>query len=474
MSRWATAVAVAAALVAAGPPAVARPPVPPAGGADLRVVAAVPNAPGVAVSIDGAQVLASLPFATVTRPLPVAPGAHRIRVGGAAATVVARPGCTVDLVLAERPPGGAARLIPVTACERRRIPTGLARVTLLVASDEPGVVRLSDTHARAVEVAPFAVSAPLDLPAGRGAVTLTGAGSGLGYTRTDLDLAPGTSTLLVFLGGGDSGFRLVGTFDGAQPPAPPRAVEINTGRPGAASGREGPTPAAVTAAGAALFGALVVIRRGRHRPRLALTFLATMALAAGACAPGGGPTAVREREADLPAGAGGSQPASPTRPNGVDAAAVITRPPMSVPPPVRVRIPALGVDAAVLPLPTPVAPTLPRVLGLADVGWFAGSSTPGTIGTAVLAGHTGQRAVFGRLASVPAGAAVVVTDAAGHDRSFTVRSRAAYPKGRLPDALWSPVRTPSLLLVSCAGPLRADGLHRDNLVVWAEARTPER
>jgi hypothetical protein len=107
------------------------------------------------------------------------------------------------------------------------------------------------------------------------------------------------------------------------------------------------------------------------------------------------------------------------------------------------------------------------MLPASQVAYFTGTFTPGTVGVSVLAGHTGGSGVFGSLDQIRVGDQIVVTDIHGHDRYFVVLSSAAYVKGALPEGLWSPSlgRQPILVLLSCTGPLRSDGLHRDNIAV---------
>ena len=139
-----------------------------------------------------------------------------------------------------------------------------------------------------------------------------------------------------------------------------------------------------------------------------------------------------------------------------------------MPAPARVRIPSLEVDAPVIALDAAEASALPDVLSGSSVGWFRGT-VPGAIGTATLAGHTGALGVFSRLAELVPGSEIVVTDEAGQDRRFVVRASANYDKRGVPAEVWEPVRAPALVMISCTGPRRSDGLHRDNLVVWADA-----
>jgi hypothetical protein len=421
--------------------------------------------------------------------------------------VTVEEGCTVNVVASERPVGAAPALVAVPACDGGRIPDGDARLTVLVASDEPGIVRVTAAGAFApIEAAPFAVSAPLDVPAGATTVNLASAGTGAAYAERPAELAAGTATLLTFVGGGDRAFRVFGTFDGAQPAVPPRGVEINTGPTApAAPGVPGPAggvgwvPGLLSGAAGVALGGWWQTCRARllgarwHGPdstderfrrlayRLAAGALVVAAVAqlaacsTGTGADGGG--APTDGGTAAPGGAAAPTGAPPAVASGTSGATaptgdpIVTAAPPTADPPAQVRIPALGVDAAVRALPTDRVDDLVADLAPTDVGWLDGTASPGTVGTAVLVGHAGTAGSFRALAYAPAGAGVLVTDAGGRERRFVIRSLAVYPKGALPDDLWAPVRTPTVVLVSCTGPRRADGLHRDNVVARAEAET---
>ena len=414
---------------------------------DLRVVAASLELDGNAVVVDGTPVAPALAYGTATPVVPLDPGSHDVQVGDVAATVEVLPGCTTNVVAAERPFGTPPSLVAVVGCGSGRIPAGAARLTVLVASDEPGLVEVSVPAATPVSVQPFVLSPPLHPAAGDTEVTLRSAATGSLYSTTGLEVAEGTAALAVFAGGGDEPFRLFAVFDGIQPPAPPAGIEINTGP------RLSPRAGVLPVLGVAL-GAAVLIHRTRGRLLLALLALAT------ACS--GVPAPQRDAVTPDP---GPAPPVAEHEPT--PAAALDVGLPDTMPEPLRVRIPALGVDAPVVTLASESSAALPDLLAGADVAWLQGTATPGSVGIAVLAGHTGRSGVFGHLDALPDGGEVYVTDATGHEQRFAVQHRAVYAKGTIPDEVWGPVRAPTLALVTCTGPVRPDGLHRDNLVLWA-------
>ena len=145
--------------------------------------------------------------------------------------------------------------------------------------------------------------------------------------------------------------------------------------------------------------------------------------------------------------------------------------PASAGPPLRLRLPAIGVDA---PL-APVGVSGGR-LGVPDdvrvLGWWAQGVGPGSGGgTVVLDGHVddarqGRGALY-RLTETPVGAPVEVTTAGG-SRRYVVRARRSYDKAALPQDVFRVDGAPRLVLITCGGPFsHAIGHYRDNVVVPA-------
>jgi sortase (surface protein transpeptidase) len=441
---------------------------------DVRAIGASSTLDGAALTIEG-RPAGSLAYGTAAAAVPLPAGRHEVTVDSVATAVDVVAGCTTNVVAAERPFGAPPELVPVVGCTRGRIPTGAARLTVLVASDEPGRVRVS-AGGSAILVDPFAISPPLVLPAGPIRVELAAAASGIVFTTATADLAEGTAGLAVFSGGGERPFRLFVTFDGAQATTPPAGVEINTGAPVPTATRWlaallGAT-AAAAAAGRPRCRRTRAHRGRRHRQPLALALL-VLTLAPAACAAFDGdvaPPSARSVAPDVTPHASDGRANSPTTSpeRGAVATSLVIEAPAAVGAPARVRVPSLEVDAPVIALDAAEASALPDLLSSSDIGWFRGTA-PGAIGTATLAGHTGASGVFGRLAELAPGSEIVVTDEAGQERRFVVRTSAIYDKRGVPAEVWEPVRTPALVMISCTGPRRSDGLHRDNVVIWADA-----
>lgn len=139
--------------------------------------------------------------------------------------------------------------------------------------------------------------------------------------------------------------------------------------------------------------------------------------------------------------------------------------------PVRLRIPAIGVDIplqrlGLAPDGTIAAPDWQRA------GWYEGGPRPGQPGPAVLLGHvdtTAGPAVFYRLDTLRPGDAVTVERADHTSVTFRVAGRLQVAKSAFPaDLLYAPTLSPVLRLVTCGGKFNKKTHHYfDNIVVTA-------
>ena len=143
-------------------------------------------------------------------------------------------------------------------------------------------------------------------------------------------------------------------------------------------------------------------------------------------------------------------------------------------PPVRVQVPALGVDSVVDPVG--VAPDGQMAIpdDVDRIGWYRFGPAPGANGSAVLAGHVDDRdqglgALF-PLRDAAVGDEIVVTDAEGTTTRWRIVSRELITKQALPlDRLFTRSGPPRLTLITCGGPFLPEyGSYRDNVVVVAE------
>jgi sortase (surface protein transpeptidase) len=140
--------------------------------------------------------------------------------------------------------------------------------------------------------------------------------------------------------------------------------------------------------------------------------------------------------------------------------------------PVRLRIPAIGVNSSIVDTGVDAAGTLVPP-GSPDVtGWFTGGPAPGAVGPALLAGHVDSHtgpAVFFKLVDLKPGDAVLVERADGTTVSFTVTSTIRVAKTAFPtDLVYAPLPVPVLRLVTCGGTFdHAARSYRDNIIVEA-------
>lgn len=142
--------------------------------------------------------------------------------------------------------------------------------------------------------------------------------------------------------------------------------------------------------------------------------------------------------------------------------------------PTRLRIPALEIDAAVVPN---AIDTTHGVLGVpADIhriAWWRDGSAPGaTHGVVLLAGHRDSaRAGIGALFALDharTGQLVRLTTRSGRTHLYRITAVRHYRKDKLPLGVYAQSGRPRLVLVTCGGPFDArTGHYRDNIVVTA-------
>ncbi|WP_330335012.1 class F sortase [Streptomyces sp. NBC_00536] len=175
---------------------------------------------------------------------------------------------------------------------------------------------------------------------------------------------------------------------------------------------------------------------------------------------------------------GSAEPVHPPRPSAADA--LTARPltprdfdPLPGSPPRRIRIPAIRVDAALTGLGLEpdgsLAAPPPARRDLA--GWYRDGTTPGAVGTAVLAGHVDTAkgpAVFYRLGALRRGAVIEVTRADGRTAVFTVHAVEVYDARAFPDRLvYGPAPRAELRVITCGGGFSPRTGYQGNVVVFA-------
>jgi len=124
------------------------------------------------------------------------------------------------------------------------------------------------------------------------------------------------------------------------------------------------------------------------------------------------------------------------------------------PPPTRLLIPAIGVDAAVEPVGLDAAGRMASPSVPANVGWYRTGVAPGDAGNALLDGHldwTSGPAVFWHLGSLRVGDPISIVRADGSRVQFVVDSSSLLAYNAYDDALFTAIGPPSMSLITCAG-----------------------
>ncbi|SEC64432.1 class F sortase [Streptomyces sp. TLI_105] len=196
-----------------------------------------------------------------------------------------------------------------------------------------------------------------------------------------------------------------------------------------------------------------------RRPRTALVLVAALTALTGCSA--GGETAATPPAHISRAAAAPKATAAPVRP-------------MARSLPVRVRVPAAGVDAgSVLSLGLNADGTVevPSVADADRIGWYDKGVTPGETGPAVLIGHFDTArgpAVLKNVSRVRVGDEITVARADGTTAVFRVRELEQVDKDAFPTAkVYGNTTRPELRLVTCGGEL-VDGHRPDNIIVYAD------
>jgi len=140
--------------------------------------------------------------------------------------------------------------------------------------------------------------------------------------------------------------------------------------------------------------------------------------------------------------------------------------------PVRLLIPAIGVDTALQPLRLSSDGSLQAPSAWQVAGWYAGGIRPGQPGPAVIAGHVDSLygpAVFFRLRQLHHGDQVIVERQDRQTLVFLVDAVDHFPKDNFPTELvYGPTPLPELRLITCGGDFDPHTLsYLDNLVVSA-------
>lgn len=156
--------------------------------------------------------------------------------------------------------------------------------------------------------------------------------------------------------------------------------------------------------------------------------------------------------------------------------AVANKPAANIGAPVRLKIPSINVDAAIYY----VGLTKYGAMDIKDdptkVAWYEFGARPGEYGSAVIAGHYGQRngkrSVFNSLQDLNKGDEVAVTDNLGATTVFIVReTRKFYPNTDATIVFKSIDGRSHLNLVTCDGTwISSKKTYSDRLVVFTDKK----
>ncbi|HVW41140.1 MAG TPA: class F sortase [Amycolatopsis sp.] len=141
--------------------------------------------------------------------------------------------------------------------------------------------------------------------------------------------------------------------------------------------------------------------------------------------------------------------------------------------PVRLEVPAIGVDVSpIVDLGLTADGALEVPQDAKTTGWYTGGPAPGETGPAVLAAHVDYNHVpgtFTRLKDLRPGDEAIVHRADGTTAVFTVYAVDKYPKSSFPtDKVYGDTASPELRLITCGGQFdRASRNYEDNIVAYA-------
>ena len=140
--------------------------------------------------------------------------------------------------------------------------------------------------------------------------------------------------------------------------------------------------------------------------------------------------------------------------------------------PTWLSIPSLGIRTKLIHLGVKSDGTLQVPSSTRVAGWYTGSPRPGTVGSAVIAGHVDSRTgpgIFFWLRTLHRGDRIYVGRADGTMAVFTVTKVRKFAKDEFPTAaVYGPVPDAELRLITCGGIFdRSRGSYLSNVVVFA-------
>jgi sortase (surface protein transpeptidase) len=140
--------------------------------------------------------------------------------------------------------------------------------------------------------------------------------------------------------------------------------------------------------------------------------------------------------------------------------------------PTWLSIPSLGIRTKLIHLGVNSDGTLQVPKSTSVAGWYTGSPRPGTVGSAIIAGHVDSRSgpgIFFWLRTLHRGDRIYVGRADGTMAVFTVTRIRKFAKDDFPTAaVYGPVPDSELRVITCGGIFdRSLGSYLSNVVVFA-------
>jgi hypothetical protein len=141
-------------------------------------------------------------------------------------------------------------------------------------------------------------------------------------------------------------------------------------------------------------------------------------------------------------------------------------------PPVRLRIPSIGVDSSVGRLGLNPDGSIEVPGDFNQAGWYDKGPAPGEIGPAVVLGHldsyTGP-AVFARLGSLKPASEILISRQDGSQLRFVVQRVSSFSTDAFPtDQVYGVTPGPALRLITCGGNFNVGrGRYSANVVAFA-------
>lgn len=146
--------------------------------------------------------------------------------------------------------------------------------------------------------------------------------------------------------------------------------------------------------------------------------------------------------------------------------------PMTKSAPIRLQIPAIGVDTNLVGLGLTKSGSMDVTKSGFPASWYTGAPTPGEIGPAVIVGHSSwakSPAVFYSLGSLKVNDVIKVGRKDGTVATFRVSRVQLFPKSNFPTKLvYGNINFAGLRLITCGGYSVYTGKNEKNIVVFAE------